>query len=113
MSPETFDLSGEALFRDDLLRGLGADHQNAANSAQRCIVVDWAIAVGPIDIFATAVTCDRDEVIFMPRRSPARHHLFDLGTDDVPYLAPDLARGPSQGSWVPFWANRPTIRVVV
>ena len=60
MSPEPFDLSSEALFFDDLLRRLGTDHQNAANSARRCIVVDWAIAVGPIDIFATAVTCDRD-----------------------------------------------------
>ena len=42
MSPEPFDLSSEALFFDDLLCCLGTDHQNAANSARRGIVVDWA-----------------------------------------------------------------------
>jgi hypothetical protein len=60
MSPETFNLSREALFFDDLLRRLSTDDQNAANSAQRCIVVDWAIAVGPIDIFAATVARDRN-----------------------------------------------------
>jgi len=71
MFPETFDLSSEALFCDNLLRRLGTDHQDAANAVRRRVVVDWTTAVGPINIFAAAVTRDGDQVIFVPRRSAA------------------------------------------
>ncbi len=71
MFPETFDLSGEALFCEDVLSRLGADHQDAANSVRRLVIIDRAIAVGPINIFAAAVASDGDQMIFVPSRSAA------------------------------------------
>ena len=52
---------------EDLLGGLGADHQDAADAVRRVIIVDGTVAVGPVDVFAPPVAGDRDQRVFPAR----------------------------------------------
>src|SRR5260370_10209299 len=70
-----------------LLGDVAANDQHAADAV---VLVDRAKAVGPVDPLQPAVARDRDELVLMPGRAPATHHLLDLWTDDVPHFSPAL-----------------------
>src|ERR1700739_4801983 len=67
---------------------VAANHEHAADAV---IFIDRTEAVGPVDLLQPAVAGDRYELVLMPRRTAAAHHLFDLGTDNGPYLGPAFA----------------------
>src|SRR5712675_415311 len=71
-----------------LLGHVAANHEHAADAI---VFVDRAETVGPVDLLELAVTRDRNELVLMPRRAPAAHHLLDLRTDNVPDFSPALA----------------------
>ena len=99
-------LGAELARRQDLLRRLGADDQHAADAARRGLVVDRAVAVGPVDVFDAAVARDRHQLVDVPGGAAAGHHLLDLRADDVPDLVPHLARRPAERARVALRADR-------
>jgi hypothetical protein len=90
------DLFGEPSLRHDRGGSLIADNEHAANSIERCGVVDRSVAISPIDVLSPSISRNRDELIFVPRCGPACHDLFNLWSDDLPYFLPNLAGGPPQ-----------------
>ena len=86
----------------DLLSGLGANDQHATDAMRRVRLIDGSIAVGPIDVLQGAVTDDRHELVFVPRRSVTAHHLVDLRSDDLPDLRPCLFAGQAEDRWMLF-----------
>src|SRR5260370_3959433 len=70
-----------------VLGHVAANHEHAADAV---VFVDRAVAVGPVDLLEPAVTRHRNELLLMPRRASAAHHLLDLGTDNVPDFRPAL-----------------------
>lgn len=72
--------------------------ENAANAVR---FVDRAVAVGPPDLFEPAVTRDRHQLVLVPGRAAAAHHLFDLGTDDGPDFGPAFAAALAECAGVP------------
>src|SRR6476661_3298287 len=71
-----------------LLGHVAANHEHAADAV---VFIDRTEAVGPVDLLELAVARDRNELILMPRRPAAAHHLLDLRTDNVPDFRPALA----------------------
>lgn len=92
--------------------GLRADDECAADGA--VVVVDRAIAVRPVHLLQAPIPHDGDEVVFVPRRLPARHHPLDLRADDGPDVRPELRATHSQRPRVaPTLPERRTVGVVV
>jgi hypothetical protein len=79
-----------------------ADDEYAADTVRCCLVVDWTVAVSPVNDLASAVTGDGYKLVFMPCPTPTTHHLIDLRTNDVPNLTPNLARRTTERSWMTF-----------
>ena len=75
---EAFALRGDPPLSQDLLSGFGANDQHTTDAIRRDRLIDGSKAVGPIDVLQGAVTDDRHELVFVPRRSVTAHHLIDL-----------------------------------
>src|SRR6266436_2243965 len=93
-----------------LLGHVAAHHEHAADAI---VFVDRAEPVGPVDLLELAVARDRNELVLMPRRAPATHHLLDLGTDNVPDFSPALASTLAKGARVALGAHGLAIGVVI
>ena len=108
-----FALGRQLAARKDLFGGLRAKDQDPAHPVGRGVVVDGAIAVGPVDVLQTAVAGDRDELVLVPGRPQAGPDLVDLRADDVPDLRPDLLGRPPEGSRMALRTDRGAVGVVV
>ena len=86
---------------------VAANHQHAADAIA---FVDRAVAVGPVDLLQPAVTRHRHELVLVPGRAAAAHHLLDLRTDDVPDFGPAfpaaLAERARDGAPAPWSGDR-------
>ena len=107
------DIFSRPASRKDLFGRFGAHHQDAANAIGRIFVIDGTVAIGPVDVLEPTVPGDRDQGVFLPGGAATRHDLVDLRPDDVPDFRPYLARGPANGTGMPFGAYRAPIGVVV
>ena len=56
---------------------------------------------------------DRNELVLVPGRAAAAHHLFDLGTDDVPDLGPAFPAALTERARVALGSHGLAIGVVV
>src|SRR5450631_2712964 len=56
---------------------------------------------------------DRNELVLMPRRTAAAHHLLDLGTDDVPDFRPALPSALTERARVALRSHGLTIGVII
>ncbi len=90
---------------EDLLRRLGADDEHAAHAGWGILLVNRAVAVGPVDLLDRAVAKDRDKLVDVPGGAIAAHHLVDLRTDDVPDLTPGILPGGAEDGRVLFGAE--------
>ena len=95
------------------LRGLGADDEDAADAVRRRLVVDRAVAVGPVDLVQPAEARDRHGPVLVPGRAAARHDEVHLMADQVPDLRPDLAARLAERPRVALRAERAAVGVVV
>src|SRR6266478_121775 len=93
-----------------LLGHIAADHEHAADAI---IFIDRTETVGPVDLLELAVTRDRNELVLMPRRAPAAHHLLDLRTDCVPDFGPALASTLAKRARVALGSHGLAIGVVI
>jgi hypothetical protein len=93
-----------------LLGHVAANDQHAADAI---IFVDRAKTVGPVDLLQLAVTRDRNELVLMPRRAPAAHHLLDLRTDNVPDFGPALPSPLAKRARVALGSHGLAIGVVI
>ena len=108
----TCGLSGGALaLRDDAMCRLLANHERATNAS--IVVADWAVAVGPPDVFEPTVALDGQILVFVPCGVAPRHHLIDLRTDCNPAVTPELAAACAEGPRVPATAPQDVPVVVV
>ena len=73
-------------------RRFGADDKHAANRVRDGLVVERAVAIGPLNVFQSAVAGDRHELVLVPGCSLTGHHLVDLGPDYRPDFGPNVAR---------------------
>ncbi len=92
---------------------LGHVAANDEHPADTVIFVDRAEAVGPVDLLQLAVTRDWNELIFMPGRTAAAHHLLDLATDNVPDFRPAFPSALTERARMAFGTQRPAIGVVI
>ncbi len=95
------------------LGGLGADDKDAADAVGCRLVVDRAVAVGPVDVLAPAMPGDRHQRVFVPGGAAASHDLIDLRTDDIPDLVPDLPGRLAERAGMPLRADRLAVGVIV
>src|SRR5258707_9651334 len=86
---------------------------NDKHAADAVVFVNRAEAVGPVDLLQPAVTRDRNELVLMPGRASAAHHLFDLGTDIVPDFSPALPSALSKRARVALGSHGLAVSVVV
>ncbi len=94
-------------------RSLRANHEHPADATRSRTVIDGPIAVGPIHVLPPAIASDGNERILVPGRSPAGHHLLNLGSDDVPDLVPHLAAPTAQRARMSLRSDRLTVGVIV
>src|SRR5579863_612885 len=80
---------------------------------RRALVVDGAIAVGPIHLFAPPMARDRYERVLIPRGSAAGHHVLYLRANDVPDLSPNFAGRSAERGGMTLGPDRLPVRVVV
>src|ERR1700688_3319162 len=92
---------------------LGHVAANDEHAADAIIFVDRAKAVGPVDLLELAVTGDRNELVLMPRRTCAAHHLLDLRTDNVPDFSPALPSALAERAGVAFGTHGLAVGVVI
>jgi hypothetical protein len=64
---------------------VAANHEHTADAV---VLVDRAVAVGPVDLLQPAVARDRNELVLMPGRTAATQDLLDLRADDRPDFGP-------------------------
>lgn len=76
-------------------------------------IPDGAVAIGPPDVLAPAVTRDGDKLILVPRRRTTGHDGVDLRADDRPYFLPALAPRLAQRTGVPLRPHGLPVRVVI
>src|ERR1700722_1296776 len=112
-SSKTVALRNQLLAGAHLLCRFGADHQYAAYPMRGRLVVNRAVAIGPIYVVAPAMTGDRHKLVLVPSRAAPLHDLVNLRADDVPDFRPNLASGTTQGTGVSLRANRLAIGVVI
>ena len=93
-----------------VLGDVAANHQHAADAI---VFVDRAVAVGPVDLLQPAVTRHRNELVLMPGRAAAAHHLLDLRTDDVPDFRPAFPSALTQRARVALGSHGLAIGVVI
>src|ERR1700738_384229 len=93
-----------------LLSDVAAHHEDAADAV---VFVDRAEAVGPVDLVEPPVTRPRDELVLVPGRGAAAHHLLDLGTDDRPDLGPALPSALAERARMTLGSHGLAIGVVV
>ena len=93
-----------------ILGDVAADHEHAADAV---VFVDRAVAVGPVDLLQPAVTRHRNELVLMPGRAAAAHHLLDLGADDVPDFSPAFPAALAERARVALGAHGLAIGVVI
>src|SRR3954467_4755732 len=93
-----------------LLRHVAANDEHAANAI---IFVDRAKTVGPVDLLEPAVSRDRNQLVLVPRRATAAHHLLDLRTDNVPDFSPALPSALAQRAGVALGSHGLAIAVVI
>ena len=86
---------------------------NDEHAADAIIFIDRAETVGPIDLLELAVSRNRNELVLMPRRAPAAHHLLDLRTDNVPDFSPALASTLAKRARVALGSHGLAIGVVI
>ncbi len=110
---ENTALLAEGRLRQHLLGRFGAQHEDAADTVRRILVIDRAVAVGPVDLVELSVADDRDEMVFVPGCSPAGHHQLDLRSDDRPNLGPHVAAARAEHRRVLLGADRCLVGVVV
>src|SRR5882672_5741213 len=111
LHPREFGLALPQCHRSKIVLGhVTAHDKDTANAA---IVVDRTIAIGPVDLLQPAVTRDRNELVLMPGRASAAHHLLDLGTDDLPDFSPALPSALSKRARVALGSHRPAIGIVI
>src|SRR6266446_7175099 len=89
---------------------VAADDEHAADAI---IFVDRTETVGPVDLLELAVTRDRNELVLMPCRAAAAHHLLDLRTDNVPDFSPALASTLTERAGVALRPHGLAIGVVI
>ena len=89
---------------------VAANHQHAADAI---VLVDRTIAVGPPDLFEPAVARHRNELVLVPGRAAAAHHLLDLRTDDRPDLGPAFPSALAERARVALGSHGLAIGVVV
>src|SRR6185369_7493339 len=75
--------------------------------------VDRAVAVGPPDLFESAVARHRHQLILVPGGAAAVHHLLDLGADDRPDFRPAVAAALTERAGVPLRTHGLTVGVVI
>src|SRR3977135_4542975 len=93
-----------------VLGHIAANHKHAADAV---VFVSRAVAIGPVDLLQPAVTRDRNELVLMPGRASAAHHLLDLRTDDVPDFSPALPSALSKRARVALGSHSLAIGVVI
>ena len=96
-------VGGAALFGEYGCGRFLADQQQAADAPLCPRLIDRVEAVGPVGVFKAAVPDDRDQLVLVPGRSVARHHMLDLGTDDGPCFRPALSSRLPERAGVPVW----------
>src|SRR5882757_8101230 len=89
---------------------VAADDEHTANPI---VFVDRTVAVGPVDLLQPAVARDRNELVLMPRRTAAAHHLLDLGTDNVPDFRPALPSALTERARMALGSHGLAIGVIV
>lgn len=110
---QTLALLVDAARGQHLLRGFGADDEHAAHAAGCTVVVDRAIAVGPVDLLQLAVAKNRQQLVLMPSGAIAAQHQLDLGLDRLPDFRPGLLARHAQDAGMFFRAQRRAVGVVV
>ena len=93
-----------------ILGHVAANHQHAADAV---VLVDRAVAVGPVDLLQPAVARHRNELVLVPGRAAAAHHLLDLRTDDGPDFGPAFPPALTERARVALGSHRLAIGVVV
>ena len=87
-------------------------HEHAGDAP--VIVANRTVSVGPVNIFDTAISLDRHELIFVPCRFASCENTFDLRTDDRPDFVPVLTAFRAKGDNVaPARAEARLVSVVV
>src|SRR3954451_11324547 len=74
--------------REIVLCHVTANHEHAADTI---ILIDRAIAVGPVNLLQSAIARHRNELVLVPGRAATAHHLLDLRPDNGPDFSPALA----------------------
>jgi hypothetical protein len=93
-----------------VLGHVAANHEHAADAV---VFVDRTVAVGPVNLLQPAVTRHRNELVLVPRRAAAAHHLLDLGADNVPDFRPALPSPLTERAWMALGSHGLTIGVVI
>ena len=89
---------------------VAAHHEHAADAVA---FVDRTVAVGPVDLLQPAMTRHRNELVLMPGRAAAAHHLLDLGADNGPDFLPAFPPALTQRARVPLGSHGLAIGVVI
>src|SRR5690606_23598718 len=76
-------------------------------------LVDGAVAVRPVDVLQFAVADDRHQLILVPGRTFAAHHLLDLRADDGPDFLPVLPAASAEDGRMFLGSDRTGVGVVV
>ena len=111
LHPRQFGLAFPQRRGGEIILGhVAADHQHAADAV---ILVDRAVAVGPVDLLQPAVPRHRNELVLMPGRAAAAHHLLDLRTDDGPDFSPAFPPALTERARVALGSHGLAIGVVI
>src|SRR4051812_129847 len=95
----------------DMLAGdVAAHHQHAADTV---VLVDRAVAIGPPDLLEPAVARHRHQLVLVPGRAAAAHHLLNLRADNGPDFFPAFAARLAQRARVPLRTHGLAIGVVI
>ena len=87
------------------------DDQRSANPA--VVVVDRAVPVGPVHLFDSAVTKNRNEIVVVPRRPASGHHRLYLRSDGRPDPGPELPASCAERGRMPVSTEAWTVAVVI
>ncbi len=96
--------------RKIILGHVPAHDQHATDAV---VLVDRAEAVGPVDLFQPAMARHRNELVLMPGRAAAAHHLLDLGADNVPDFGPAFPAALTERARMTLGSHGLAVRVVI